>query len=378
VGPKASFGFLADADGITAYEIDLTQEEAKRFVKNLRFPMEKEVDPGDLPPKFVTSYAHELYQRLFEPIGSQIAGAKHIIAVPSGPLLSLPFGVLVAEPHDWVSGSDYSEVPWMARRYALTLSPSVQSFVNLRKTVQPSRAPEMLIGFGDFVPHSDPDAIIEAFDLPNQCRQAASALAGAPSLPDTAQELKQVAALLGAPETSLVLGSSFSEAVVRQSNLESYRIVFFATHGLLPHELNCFPEPALMVSMPALGTTAGDCLLTTSEIVDLRLDADLVVLSACNTGGAGNENGGEALSGLARAFFYAGARSILATHWSIPTGPTKRLLTGMFENLVARNLSLAEALCDAQTRLIQDPDRSHPVFWGAFTVIGDGGQRLTG
>jgi CHAT domain-containing protein len=116
--------------------------------------------------------------------------------------------------------------------------------------------------------------------------------------------------------------------------------------------------------------------LTASEIGDLSLDADLVVLSACNTGGPGMETGGEALSGLARAFFYAGARSLLVTHWEIPDKPTLDLLSTTFKHFADENMTLAEAVGKAQRALIQTPALSHPLAWGGFSVVGDGGVRL--
>jgi CHAT domain-containing protein len=117
--------------------------------------------------------------------------------------------------------------------------------------------------------------------------------------------------------------------------------------------------------------------MTEEVIEELELDADLVVLSACDTGGPGDETGGEALSGLARAFFYAGARSLLVSHWEVPDKPTMRLLTGTFERLTSQDISLAEALQKSQVALIEYRPLSHPLAWAGFTIVGDGGLQLS-
>ena len=102
-----------------------------------------------------------------------------------------------------------------------------------------------------------------------------------------------------------------------QTPLKNYRILHFATHALLPTDLRCQNEPAIVTSAPAGRRDASGALLTATDILGLDLDADLVILSACNSGGPGGTTAGESLSGLARAFFYAGARSLLVTHWSV-------------------------------------------------------------
>ena len=160
--------------------------------------------------------------------------------------------------------------------------------------------------------------------------------------------------------------------------LQDYRILYFATHGLLPGELQCQPEPSLVAS-PSDSTREGDeGLIDASEILHFKLDADLVVLSACNTGGAGAEKEirGENLSGLARAFFFAGARSVLTTHWYIPDKESTDLTIDMFQRLydTKEPKSLALALNLAQRDLMTKGASSHPFFWGAFSLVGDGAR----
>lgn len=375
VGSRQSFVFVAAAGNVSAYEIDLNLETARRMVNRLR----RALDAGGRLPRFPVEDAYALYKLIFGPAEERLAGVRHIIAVPGGPLLSLPFGVLVTEPPRQASRTDYSNISWMARKYALTLAPSAQSFVNLRTTVRPSQSPLAFIGFGDFVPHGDAGVVMDALGMPRGCRAEADLIANLPALPNTAKELRQTAARLKAPDSALILGPAFCKPTLKKLKLSDYRILYFATHGLLPYKLECLPEPALVLSRSPEGGGGGktdDGLLTSGEIVDLKLDADLVVLSACDTGGPGEETGGEALSGMARAFLYAGARSLLVSHWEIPDEPTVKLFVTCFDRLGSRDATLAEAMQSAQIALMEDPATSHPMAWGGFTIVGDGGQRL--
>jgi hypothetical protein len=130
-------------------------------------------------------------------------------------------------------------------------------------------------------------------------------LALLPRLPDTADELKSIALALQAdPSKVLNLGTDANEKSVKTMDLSGFKVLAFATHGLVPGELNGLTQPALALSAPDVSGAEGDGLLTMEEILALKLDADWVVLSACNTG-AGSGAGAEAASGLGRAFFYA-------------------------------------------------------------------------
>ncbi len=150
-----------------------------------------------------------------------------------------------------------------------------------------------------------------------------------PQLPDTALELKAVAQKLGAPANDIHLGRDASETVLKAAPLAIYRIVYFATHGLVAGDIKGLAEPSLVLSIPAQPSDLDDGLLTASEIAQLKLNADWVVLSACNTI-AGGKPGAEALSGLARAFFYAGARALLVSHWAVDSAAATRLTTSTF------------------------------------------------
>jgi len=173
------------------------------------------------------------------------------------------------------------------------------------------------------------------------------------------------------------IGAAASEANLRRQALGEYNVLYFATHGLLPGELRCETEPGLALSPPpgASTTTADDGLLDASEVASLSFNAELVVLSACNTAAGGGRFGGEALSGLAEAFFYAGARTLIASHWQVPSLATERLMTGLFDRAGPRLAGgIAESLRQAQLAIASDAATAHPYYWAAFTVIGDGGR----
>jgi CHAT domain-containing protein len=165
---------------------------------------------------------------------------------------------------------------------------------------------------------------------------------------------------------------------VKQTRLDAYRIVYFATHGLVAGEVEKFAkvraEPALALTIPEKPTELDDGLLTASEVAQLKLNADWVVLSACNTAAEGDP-GAEALSGLARAFFYAGARSLVVSHWEVDSEATVQLMTGTFQaNARDPKLSHAEALRESMLTMIdkaKSEDDAHPRIWAPFVVVGE-------
>jgi CHAT domain-containing protein len=212
-------------------------------------------------------------------------------------------------------------------------------------------------------------------------------LAMLPRLPDTAEELKSIALALEVdPAKVLYLGKDANEKNVKSLDLSHFKVLAFATHGLVPGELNGLTQPALALSAPDVSDTDGDGLLTMEEILALKLDADWVVLSACNTGtGAGA--GAEAASGLGRAFFYAGTRALLVTNWSVHSASARELVSDLFRRQAKDpGISRAEALRQAMVALIngggfQDEagrtlfSYAHPLFWAPYTIIGDGGAQ---
>ena len=302
----------------------------------------------------------------------------------------------------------YRSVPWLARTHAVTMVPSAAALQTLRALPPGKATRDKLIGFGDPLFSTEqaqaraPIVLANAGTtttvapttttrgLPLERRSSprlegvnSAELAMLPPLPDTAEELKAIAAALGAdPATSLNLGRDANVQRVKSLDLSSFKVVAFATHGLVPGELDGLTQPALALSAPEVSGTAGDGLLTMGEILTLKLDADWVVLSACNTA-AGAGEGAEAASGLGRAFFYAGTRAILVTNWSVDSASARALVSEIFRRQTADpTLSRSEALRQAMMSLLDGPGvldgagkplftYGHPLFWAPYSIIGD-------
>jgi CHAT domain-containing protein len=197
-------------------------------------------------------------------------------------------------------------------------------------------------------------------------------------LPDTADELNAIAKNLGVAAADIHLGEDASETTLKRTQLADYGIVYFATHGLVAGDVKGLAEPSLVLSIPKQPTEFDDGLLTASEVAQLKLNADWVVLSACNTI-AGDKPGAEALSGLARSFFYAGARALMVSHWAVNSEAATRLSISTFDRLKADpKLGRAEALRQAMLAYLNDassPRNAYPAFWGPFALIGEGAAR---
>lgn len=382
------YGVLVSRAAARPYAIAMTRAEATGEVRALRSPFEQE----ESLPEFDVARAHKLFLGLFGPVRAEIAQAKHLIYEPDGALISLPVATLVMEdPAEALAKRtatkepDYRLVKWVGAGIDSSLVLSASSFLQSR-AFTPSQAKQNFIGFADpKTPRSGPRAFSSilrrggASAAASVCEGTRVALMNMSDLPDTADEVRKVSASFGGDREDLMLGQVFTDAAVKsRTDLADFKVLYFATHGLLPQPSGCLPEPALVTS---LGDGDSDGLLDASEILDLKLDADLVVLSACDTGGAGSvdatqtglQGGGEALGGLTRAVIYAGGRALVVSHWAIDSSATVRLMTGLFDSPAA---SESEALQQAQAVLQQSADWSHPYFWAPFTIIGDGSRPL--
>ncbi|MEI6161905.1 MAG: CHAT domain-containing protein, partial [Roseococcus sp.] len=380
LGPLHSYALaLRRGQPVQVARLELSDVQAGRLVRAVRSAMDAGPQADGLPPPFNIRAAAELYDRLLRPVEASFEGADSLVVVPDGSLLSLPFGLLLTGPAD---AGALAAAPWLIRRQAVVHAPSVQALVTQRARAPASLAAQPYIGFGDFIP-ATPAQLNRSFPRDRCANDAAQAvLLG--RLPGFAREIRLAASVMG-PGSQERLGRDFTAETVRQAPLDQFRIVHFATHGLLPNDLSCLTEPSIMVSNLPSEPDATRAFLTSSAILRLRMDADLVILSACNTAGpetaGGAEQSAEALSGLARAFLVAGARGLLATHWLANDVAATVLMTRM---LAIQNgtepgtagLSSAQALQRAQIGMIEASaggiSLAHPFFWGAFALIGDG------
>jgi CHAT domain-containing protein/tetratricopeptide (TPR) repeat protein len=361
---------------------------------------------------FDVERAHDLYQSLFGPIEDLIKD-KHLLIVPSGALTALPFHVLVtqppAEPLPQRVGA-YADVAWLAKSNPITVLPSVGSLKALRSFAKAGKATSSFLGIGNPL-LTGPSGTDRRAWTRLSCAQAAPpsvqvASRGMPGsvsrlfgsgladielvrrqqpLPETADELCAVALSTGATGDTVLLGEKASETTVKRlsadGTLSNARVVHFATHGLLAREVGraraAVAEPALVLTPPRQATEQDDGLLTASEVAQLRLDADWVVLSACNTAaGESDSPGAEALSGLARAFFYAGARALLVSHWSVDSRAAVSIVTKTFDEIRSDpGIGRAEALRRSMVALLSSGGRNaHPATWAPFVVVGEGAR----
>jgi CHAT domain-containing protein len=376
-----TYAFAVTHDASVLRRIALGSRELNDRVAHLRQGL---TDPEAAQSLFDLDASFELYNALFGPISADIAGKPKLLIVPAGALTSLPFQVLVTKKPDTASADRYRQAAWLLNERAITVLPSVPSLRALRSFAKDSRAQNPFIGFGDPVLQRSPgDKRAGRNVQPYQSYYDGSAVdierlrTGLPALPETAGELQAVAKALGAsPQDDVKLGTAATVTSVNRLPLDQYRVVDFATHGLVAGEVNGLSEPALVLTLPDRPTSDDDGLLTASRIARLKLDADWAVLSACNTA-AGDRPGAEGLSGLARAFFYAGARALLVSHWPVDSGAAVRLTTGAFSELTAHpGIGRAEALRRSMKALIADrssPRNADPAVWAPFVLVGEGG-----
>lgn len=391
-----SFAWAFSRDGrMLTHGTELAEGRVAKAVATLRAALELG-DDGRLRP-FPLGEAHRLYVALLEPVAPAWVGSHTLIAATSGALAQLPLSLLPTEEAASTAqplNEDYRRAPWLARRIALSYVPTANALVRLRDSPPAARDRRPLTGFGDplFAPGSQP--VASAATRGPRVRSLAIARvnrgADAPAeipwteyarlspLPDTRDELLAVARVLGAREEGdLHFGASASRARVLATPLADRRVVMFATHGLVPGDLPGLEQPALALAAPSDG--AQSPLLTLEDVVSLKLDADMVVLSACNTAAAEGE-GAEAISGLGRGFFYAGSRSVLVTHWPVETVSARLLTTGLFARVAAdAGLSRARALNASMLSLVDSPPAggvayAHPLFWAPFVLVGDPGR----
>lgn len=278
--------------------------------------------------------------------------------------------------------ADHGKVPWLARSYAMTTLPSVSALKALRTFAKRTQAARAFLGVGD--PKLDGDTgsrrgleLASLFTVRGVAD--AAAVRKLPSLPDSYGELQSMARSLGVDDGALLVGGEATETRLKAMALTDYKVLTFATHGLVAGDLTGLSEPALVLTPPQVGSERDDGLLTASEVARLKLDADWVILSACNTAAADGTPGAEGLSGLAKAFFYAGARTLLVSHWPVVSDAAVKITTRMLKEAQKPGIGRAEAHRQAMLALIEGketPAYAHPVFWAPFVVVGEGGRSV--
>lgn len=389
---RGGYGIAISKTTVRIFPIPLSRMAAAQAVTQLRRPFD--TTSGGLP-RFDVAGAHNLYTTVFGPVQDLVPSARHLIYDPDGALISLPVAVLVTDDASVRGFQDrlaqfmrgqfntdiYQNVAWLGRNTSITLAVSPSAFLQARNFA-PSKAQFSFIGLGDpdLRATSDPRMFRLVADPVNgtntpACEQVRVQMTTGFAPTKMEDMIRAVALRMNARPQDVILGPAFTDTgLLGRKDLDNYRVVFFGTHGLLPTEEDCLPEPALVTS---LGQANSDAFLDASEILQLHLDADLVVLAACNTGGAGAAvadrtgltGSGEALGGLARDFIYAGSRGLIISQWEVNRDATVQLMQTLFDGT---NETEADAMRRAQQSLMDNRRFSHPFFWAAFSLLGDG------
>ena len=383
----AIYAIYATKAGARAIKLPASPDGMGGEVAKIRDSIAHEENGQIVTAPFELDRARALYLSLFGAIDGDVQGLKHLIFEPDGPMLELPpyllpikqagvdaYRARIARPG--ADEYDFTGVDWLGRGREVSISVSPRSFLDVR-AIAPSKAAEAYLGFGNnaLAMARPAVAVADDCDWPIQVWQR----------PISADELNLGQSLFGPAQSRVVTGAGFNDnALLADKQLDNFRIVHFATHGLVTAPRpECPARPALVTSFAPEGS---DGLLTFREIFDLKLDADVVILSACDTAGtasvgasreAGVATGGNyALDGLVRAFVGAGARSVVASHWPVPDefDATKRLISGLLGAKPGE--PIAQALGDAQRGLMDDARTSHPFYWAAFIILGDGAKPL--
>lgn len=380
-GDAGTFLFLVTRQRLYTERTAMSDRELARAVKRVRNGMNIRRGRAGRLPTFDPEPAHYLYENLVAPFAEPLRAVKHIIVVPDRALQNLPPAVLLASP---AAGQprqpgDFRQLDFLGRHFAFSVSPSVSALVALRSNEEPGKRRQPFVGFGDPALSSQPgddtrgagyewvERSVTEIDTRALHKQMAA-------LPETKQELRTMAATLGAGDEVIFLGDEASESRVKRMDLKRYGTIAFATHALTTGEFRGLSEPALVMTPPARASSEDNGLLTASEIARLELDADWVVLSACNTASPDGRPGAEGLSGLAKSFFYAGARALLVSHWWVVSDSTVLLTSGTMRALQAQpDLRRAQALQQAMLQLLDETDYAHPIYWAPFVLVGEGG-----
>ncbi|MDX2237757.1 MAG: CHAT domain-containing protein [Hyphomonadaceae bacterium] len=379
LGQHQSWAIVVRHAGASAHELQISNDEASRLISDMRTGLEIDTwRSSSRPTPFRTQSAFALYEKLFRIIEPELAGKTRLLIVVDRAVSALPFGALLrsapaAAPR---TPDAYRALDWLGGgERALIVLPSVSALPALRAVAGRSRGDRAFLGVGaaQFGPQRMGGSRgISVRPLPSGVRREDNPIAAVSSLPETRTELRTIADAFGAPESDLLLGAEASETRLGALALSRYRVIGFATHAVLSGEWQARAEPGLLLTPPASTTSADDGYLGASEIARWRLDADVALLSACNTAGPDGAPDGEGFSGLARAFLLAGARGVVGTHWRLDSEAALLFSTTAMD-AYARGVEMPEAQAQAIARLRDHRGyvwSAHPAFWAPFVYVG--------
>jgi CHAT domain-containing protein len=331
------------------------EKKIKEQVETIRFAL---LDPKQEASDFFSKAGCLLYEELIKPAEPYLSGKSRLIIIPDGILNYLPYEVLLTDNKQIAQKGSYSALPFLVKKYPVSYGQSASVLKTLlseqKKSGITKPGNKKLIAFGD--PISDTKDV-PLFASPASYNR----------LQYSRQEVERISALFKEKNSEIYLGKDATEEnLKRNSNLKNFNYLHFATHGSIDEE-----KPDLSSLVLAKGANSSeDGYLQASEIFNLKLNADLVVLSACQTG-LGKLVRGEGMVGLTRSFMYAGTPSVLASLWSVSDLSTASLMEQFYRNLIKNKLSKTEALRKAQLTLMSDEKYAHPFYWAPFVLFGD-------
>jgi len=376
--------FCVTRDGFVFQDLDFSLDAAEQLIGSLRRAMNASGARGAVPVKVeavepsreVLEAAWQLYTTLFLDIRDAISGKTHLWLSVSGELAKFPFEALVTQR----PGIDetFSSAAWFVRRHAITVLPTLAVLGEQIRTSSTSRTRFLGVGAPDY-------RSLSSWDRRPPATRDIEKLA---PLPESALEAQGIGRALSAAPTDILVGGAATEMrlqeLSRSGDLANYNILLFATHGLLPQETeeafegglaltptsDYLPPPSLWKEFVLNLETDG--LLTSREIATLKLDADLVILSACNTGAASPIDS-EGYSGMTQAFLIAGARTIVVSHWPVVSDAAVAITTGMIAGLKGPPSGRALAMAHRQALLdliASGESHAHPRYWASFSIFG--------
>lgn len=384
-------------------QLAIGRQQMAKQVAQLRKALDPGVSTIDEIPPFDVMLAHKLYQELLAPVEASFKGKKVMLVVPHAELGQLPLSLLVTQASvqpskgGAVAFSGYKSIPWLTKEIAIAQIPSVTALTALRSLPDGNPNRKSFVGFGDPYFSSEQEKSAQkqmkstqlaTRGIPLKLRSApktagvsSAELALLPRLPDTSLEIEEIGKVVGAEPGDIFLHKQASVKQVTSMDLSDRKVVMFSTHGLVPGELNGLTQPALALSSPDVTGDKDDGLLTMDKVIALKLDADWVVLSACNTA-AGEGSGSEAVSGLGRAFFFAGAKALLVSNWPVDSVASRQLMTDLFKRQQqTQGITKSEALRQSMLNQVDQGGMkeggtmkysyAHPLFWAPFIVVGD-------
>jgi len=379
---RALYVWAVSADELPAFaRVEVGAARLGELVQRLRKGLDFG-NPGGRSKTFDTTAAHELYRQVLAPVAARLQNRQHLIVATSGALARLPFAVMLT------AAPGAAEPPWLVHKLATSYVPNVAAWLSLRQMPPSQPAAEALIAWADPAFKHQRAAVAVAASGPRKrdaladedgAQRASPRYEELPALPETRDEVRAIAvALKSDAERDMLWGARATRESVlaanRSGQLARKRVVVFATHGLTAGDLPGLTQPALALASSEAGKGPLAALFGLDDVLSLKLNADWVVLSACNTAAA-DGRAGEALSGLARGFLYAGARSLLVTHWAVETESAKLLTTGTFEaHAAGKTIGKAESLRQAMLKVMAQPKYSQPAYWAPFVLVGDGAR----